>query len=92
MQRSRVIVTDSQEQARLEAGDFVIPANERLFDWDKVSDLADVVAGRGPNREFADEITLYKGVGIALEDVATAAHVYTLARERGVGEEIQLLQ
>ena len=92
LQRSRVIVTDSQEQARLEAGDFVIPANERLFDWDKVSDLADVVAGRGPNREFADEITLYKGVGIALEDVATAAHVYTLARERGVGEEIQLLQ
>lgn len=92
LQRSRVIVTDSQEQARLEAGDFVIPANEGLFEWDKVSDLTDVVAGRGPRREFADDITLYKGVGIALEDVATAAHVYTLARERGVGEEINLLQ
>jgi ornithine cyclodeaminase/alanine dehydrogenase-like protein (mu-crystallin family) len=92
LQRSRVIVTDSQEQARLEAGDFVIPANEGLFNWDKVSDLADVVAGHGPKREFEDEITLYKGVGIALEDVATAAHVYILARERGVGEEINLLQ
>ena len=92
LQRSRVIVTDSQEQARLEAGDFVIPANEGLFNWDKVSDLADVVAGRGEKREFADDITLYKGVGIALEDVATAAHVYTLARERSVGEEISLLQ
>ena len=92
LQRSRVIVTDSQEQARLEAGDFVIPANEGLFDWDKVSDLADVVAGRGVKREFTDDITLYKGIGIALEDVATAAHVYTLARERGVGEEISLLQ
>jgi ornithine cyclodeaminase/alanine dehydrogenase-like protein (mu-crystallin family) len=92
LQRSRVIVTDSQEQARLEAGDFVIPANEGLFNWDKVSDLADVVAGRGAKREFEDDITLYKGVGIALEDVATAAHVYTLARERSVGEEISLLQ
>jgi ornithine cyclodeaminase/alanine dehydrogenase-like protein (mu-crystallin family) len=92
LQRSRVIVTDSQEQARAEAGDFVIPANEGLFDWAKVSDLSDVVAGHGPKREFADDITLYKGVGIALEDVATAAHVYTLARERGVGEEITLLQ
>ena len=91
LQRSRVIITDSQEQARLEAGDFVIPANEGLFNWDKVSELADVVAGDGPKREFEDEITLYKGVGIALEDVATAAHVYALARERSVGEEINLL-
>src|SRR5260370_1382132 len=92
LQRSRVIVTDSQEQARAEAGDFVIPANERLFDWSKVSDLADVVADHGPKRELASDITLSKGVCIALEDVATAAHVYTLARKRGVGEEINLLQ
>jgi ornithine cyclodeaminase/alanine dehydrogenase-like protein (mu-crystallin family) len=92
LQRSRAIITDSLEQARLEAGDFVIPANEGLFNWDKVTDLADVVVGRGPNREFEDEVTLYKGVGIALEDVATAAYVYNLARERGVGETISLLQ
>ena len=92
LQRSRVIISDSKEQARLEAGDFVIPANEGLFNWDKVADLADVVGGHGPKREFEDEITLYKGVGIALEDVATAAHIYILARERGVGEEIDLLQ
>jgi ornithine cyclodeaminase/alanine dehydrogenase-like protein (mu-crystallin family) len=92
LQRSRVIVTDSQEQARVEAGDFVIPANEGLFDWSRVSGLADVVADHGPKRELASDITLYKGVGIALEDVATAAHVYTLAREQGVGKEIDLLQ
>ena len=92
LQRSRVIVTDSQEQARVEAGDFVIPANEGLFDWSRVSDLADVVADHGPKRELASDITLYKGVGIALEDIATAAHVYTLAREQGVGKEIDLLQ
>jgi ornithine cyclodeaminase/alanine dehydrogenase-like protein (mu-crystallin family) len=92
LQRSSVIVTDSQEQARAEAGDFIIPANKGLFDWSRVSDLADVVAGHGPKRELSSDITLYKGVGIALEDVATAAHVYTLARERGVGEEINLLR
>jgi ornithine cyclodeaminase/alanine dehydrogenase-like protein (mu-crystallin family) len=92
LQRSSVIVTDSQEQARVEAGDFVIPANEGLFDWSRVSDLTDVVADHGPKRELASDITLYKGVGIALEDVATAAHVYTLAREQGVGKEIDLLQ
>lgn len=92
LQRSNVIVTDSQEQAHAEAGDFIIPANEGLFDWSRVADLAEVVAGHGPKRELSSDITLYKGVGIALEDVATAAHVYTLARERGVGEEMNLLR
>jgi ornithine cyclodeaminase/alanine dehydrogenase-like protein (mu-crystallin family) len=92
LQQSVLIVTDSKEQARAEAGDFIIPANEGLFDWSKVCDLADVVAGHGPKRETPGEITLYKGVGIALEDVATAAHVYTLAREQGMGEEINLLR
>ncbi len=92
LQRSSVIVTDSKEQARTEAGDFIIPANQGLFDLSRVSDLSEVIAGHGPKRELASDITLYKGVGIALEDVATAAHVYTLARERGVGEEINLLR
>jgi alanine dehydrogenase len=92
LQRSKVIVTDSKDQARIEAGDFIIPADSGEFDWSRVSDLADVVAGRGPKRESETDITLYKGVGIALEDVATAAHVYQLARERKIGEEIDLLQ
>jgi len=92
LQRSSVIVTDSQEQARAEAGDFIIPANAGLFDWSRVSDLANVVAHHAPRRELSSDITLYKGVGIALEDVATAAHVYTLAREQGAGEEINLLR
>lgn len=91
LQRSDLIVTDSLEQARNEAGDLIIPANEEQFDWNRVSDLADVIAGHGPQRKSPDEITLYKGVGIALEDVATAAHVYTLARERNIGEELNFL-
>lgn len=91
LQRSDLIITDSQEQARAEAGDFIIPANEGLFDWSKVCDLGDVIAGHGPRRESPSQIILYKGVGIALEDIAIAGHVYALARERGVGEEINIL-
>lgn len=91
LQRSYLIVTDSKEQARAEAGDLIIPANEGLFDWNLVYELADVVSGRGPQRELPDDITLYKGLGIALEDVATAAHVYTQALKQGVGQELPLL-
>ncbi len=91
LQRSSLIVTDSREQARIEAGDLIIPVNEGLFDWNEVYELADVVAGYGPQRETPDDITLYKGVGIALEDLATAAHVYMLAQEQGMGEELDIL-
>jgi len=91
LQRSYLIVTDSLEQAHAEAGDLIIPATEGLFDWSRVYELADVVGGHGPQREAPEDITLYKGLGIALEDIAAAARVYTLARKQGLGEEIDLL-
>jgi alanine dehydrogenase len=91
LQRSFLIVSDSRDQAREEAGDFIIPANEGLFDWHRVYELSDVVGAHGPQRESPENITLYKGLGIALEDRATAAHVYKLARQRGLGEELDIL-
>ncbi len=91
LHRSMLIVTDSLEQARKEAGDFVIPADEELFQWERVHELCEIVGDEGPQRESPEEITLYKGLGIALEDVVTAAHVYFLAVKQGLGEEIDLL-
>ncbi len=91
LQRSTVIVTDSLEQAYVEAGDFVIPANEGLFHLDSIHELQEIVADEGLQRATAEEITLYKGLGIALEDVVTAAYVYDLAKKQGLGEEIELL-
>ncbi len=91
LQLSSLIVTDSREQARIEAGDLIIPANEGLLDWNEVYNLADVIVSYAPQRELPDDITLYKGVGIALEDIATAAHIYRLAREQNIGEELNIL-
>lgn len=91
LQRASLIVTDSIEQARLEAGDLLIPANAGSLDWESVWELADVVAGDGPQRNSPYEITVYKAVGVALEDITIAARAYVHAREQGVGEEIDLL-
>ena len=91
VQRSNLIVTDSKEQALAEAGDLIIPANKGSLNWNSVHELADVVAVHGPQRETPDDITLYKGLGIALEDIATAYHVYALAKQQGMGEELDLL-
>jgi ornithine cyclodeaminase/alanine dehydrogenase-like protein (mu-crystallin family) len=43
-------------------------------------------AGRGS----ADEVTLFKSLGLAVEDLAAAARVYHLARERGIGVSVEI--
>jgi len=51
LQRSALIVTDSLEQAYVEAGDLVIPADEGLFDWQHVHELSEIVSDDGLQRE-----------------------------------------
>ncbi len=91
IERSDLIVIDSKEQGALEAGDLLFPIQRGLLSWDRVHELHEVVAGVLPGRQRAEQITLFKSLGLALEDIAVAAHVYTLARERGVGEELDFL-
>lgn len=91
LKRCYIIVTDSREQAEMEAGDLLIPTNQGLFEWDNVYDLAEVVAGSVPVRQSNEDITLYKGLGIGLEDVAVAAHVYNLAQQQHLGEKLDIL-
>jgi alanine dehydrogenase len=91
LQRSDLIITDSLEQAHFEAGDFIIPADEGLFDWNRVYELADIVADQAPQRSSSEDITLFKSLGMALEDIATAAHVYNLARKHAIGQDLPLL-
>jgi ornithine cyclodeaminase/alanine dehydrogenase-like protein (mu-crystallin family) len=91
VERSTVVAVDSVEQARLEAGDLVLPAAIGRFDWSRAVELGQIVAGQASGRPTPDAITLFKSVGIALEDVATAGLVYALARERGLGTELDIL-
>ncbi len=53
-----------------------------------VTELRRIVAGHLPRRESADDITLFRSLGIAILDVAAAFRGYTLAREQGIGEDI----
>lgn len=87
IRRASVIAVDSIEQSRLEAGD-LLPAIERgVINWESVTELGRIVAGQIRGRVTPDQITIFKSNGIALEDVATAHRLYTLARERGIGRE-----
>jgi ornithine cyclodeaminase/alanine dehydrogenase-like protein (mu-crystallin family) len=90
IKRASIIAVDSIEQSRMEAGD-LMPAIERgAIRWESLTELGRIVAGLDRGRTSDDQITLFKSNGIALEDVSTALRVYALARERGVGQSIDL--
>ncbi len=87
--RARVFV-DQRLSAEAEAGDLVIAAREGLTEPAKWTELGEVVAGRLPGRQQATEITFFKSVGVAVQDVAAAARALERARELDLGSEIEL--
>ncbi|MBI1734388.1 MAG: ornithine cyclodeaminase [Candidatus Rokubacteria bacterium] len=90
VRRARVVV-DTYAGALEEAGDVLIPMKEGALSRDGLTaELAELVTGARPGRESADQITFFKSVGSALEDLATAELAYRLARARGAGTEITL--
>jgi alanine dehydrogenase len=87
LSRSKV-VCDLVEACKAEAGDFLIPAESGEWSWDRVhGSLGDVLIGKLPGRESDEEITLFKSVGLAIQDISTAQHVFARASEMGVGQE-----
>jgi ornithine cyclodeaminase len=82
------VVCDLVEACQAEAGDFIIPVDKGEWSWDRVhGSLGDVIAGKIPARENDQEITLFKSVGLAIQDISTAFHVYNRAQELGVGTD-----
>ena len=83
--RSRLYV-DRRESALAEAGDFLIPRSEGAIGDDHiVGELGEILAGRVSARCSPDEITLFKSLGIAIEDLAAAHHIHARARALGKG-------
>lgn len=83
--RSRLFV-DRRESCFAEAGDFLIPKAEGAIGDDHVlGEIGEIVIGRVPGRRSRDEITLFKSLGIAVEDLAAAHRIHARAVERGLG-------
>ena len=82
---AQFIATDDTEQVRYESTDLAAPVAEGRLSWDRVHGLGDVVAGKIKGREAREDITLFKSLGVALEDVALAARAYEKALKLGVG-------
>jgi len=85
-----VIVVDSVEQSRQEAGDLIIAFRGDEICWTGVKKLSDVVAGKASGRTSDSEVTLFKSNGIASWDLAVAMKVYAMAKEKGLGRQLPL--
>jgi alanine dehydrogenase len=87
--RAKLVTIDNRDQGRLEAGDFTAALNAGVLHWSDVKELAPVLVGRYPGRQTADEITVFKSLGLGVEDIAVAVRVVELARQRGIGTTLE---
>jgi ornithine cyclodeaminase len=89
MAASRLFV-DRRESTTNEAGDYLIPLSEGAIGPDHIqAELGEVLAGARPGRNSRDEITLFKSLGLAVEDLAAAAVVCERAGASGVGTWVE---
>ena len=89
-QRSRIFV-DFVEQALQEAGDLQDALRKGAIDEGAIAgELGEVITGKKAGRQDDRQIMLFKSVGMAIEDVATASFVYQQALASGVGTQVQL--
>ena len=90
VRRARLVV-GSREGCLSETGDLIIPIRKGLIAADDIyAELGEIAAGLKPGRDNAEEITLFKSVGNAVQDVSVARAVLTQAETLGLGIEVEL--
>lgn len=92
IKRCALIAVDNREQAKQESAELVRAVAAGNLRWEQVLEIGEIAAGRVSGRADKKSITLFKSLGVAMEDVALASKVYELAVQHGVGLEVPLTQ
>jgi ornithine cyclodeaminase len=88
--QSRLFV-DRRESTLNEAGDFLMPLQEGAVDEDHIqAEIGEILLGQNPGRTSTQEITLFKSLGLAVQDLAAAHAVFQAAVDRGSGTDVEL--
>jgi alanine dehydrogenase len=88
--RAKVVI-DHHEASLAEAGDLLIPLQQGLMTEDHIyAELGEIAAGNKPGRVSPEEITLFKSVGVAVQDVAAAGAVLEAARRLDLGTKMAM--
>jgi alanine dehydrogenase len=86
--RATVRATDQVAQAKEEAGEYRDLVGAGRLKWQDIVELGDLLTGKAAGRRGPADITLFKSLGIALEDIAFADLIWRRAGERGVGRSM----
>ena len=87
MVRSK-LVCDNVEACLAEAGDVQIPIEEGAMTADDIyGEIGELITGAKPGRESDEEVTIFKSVGLSIQDISAAHYVYERALEEGAGTE-----
>jgi ornithine cyclodeaminase len=84
------IVVDSRATALKEAGDLLPALDQGRIGAGALAEIGEVIAGIRPGRTAPDEVTLFESQGMAIQDLAIAAHLLRLASDRGAGMPLEL--
>jgi len=88
--KAATLFVDRRESALNEAGDYLIAAKEGAIGPEHIrAELSEVVAGDRPGRTSPDEITIFKSLGLAMEDLAAAAYCFRKARQENRGTWVE---
>jgi ornithine cyclodeaminase/alanine dehydrogenase-like protein (mu-crystallin family) len=86
-----LVVVDHRPAALSEAGDLLIPIHKGLIGPDHIhAELGELIAGRKPGRRSREQVTLFKSVGVAVQDLAAACVALSNAERLGLGAELSL--
>lgn len=89
--RRSTFIADSRDGCLSEAGDIMIPIQNGELTEDHIyGELGEIVTGKKQGRTSSGQITLFKSNGLAIQDAATAKLVYDMAKEKGIGKEIDI--
>jgi ornithine cyclodeaminase len=84
--KNATLFVDRRESALNEAGDYLIAAKEGAIGPEHIrAELSEVVTGAHPGRTSSEEITVFKSLGLAMEDLAATDYIFRKAREQGCG-------
>ena len=88
--KSRLYI-DRRESTLNEAGDFLFPKKEGAISDDHIQgEIGEILLGKIEGRKSDEEITLFKSLGLAVQDLASAQHIYNKALEKGMGTSIEI--
>lgn len=86
-----LLFVDRRESTLNEAGDYLMPAAEGLIGPEHIrAELGELLIGAQPGRTSPDELTVFKSLGIAVEDLASAELLLRRAQESGAGARVEL--